>query len=236
LNSTRKHFQIKRHFVFGACIALFLLALGFAVRLISIEAALTASSMDLYTDSAYQKDLLLENFPVYKQAYANSCGPTTISMIYSYLIEPISEQGLADKLGFSLGQSGMLPAQFYHRLNAALEENGFRVKHQVNISDATFLERTSAQLQQGIPVPIYFSTINAWDKPNYDTHYSVIIGIRPEKREVVIANAYGFLEEMPISDLLNAIKFRNFYHAPLDFRAGLFVGFINKNNLFAIQK
>jgi hypothetical protein len=236
LNHTKINPRVRRYIILGACIALPVLVLLLAIRLVIIGAFLGDTPADFYTNSTYQKDVLLENFPIYQQAYANSCGPTTISMAYSYLVEPISEQELADKLGFALGQSGMLPPQFYQALSSALGGNGFQVAHQANITNTKFLERAYLQLKQGIPVPIYFSTINDWDKPNYDTHYSLIIGMRPQKSEVVIANAYGFLEEMPISELLRAIKYDNFRNAPLDFRLGLFVGLINRNNLFLIVK
>jgi hypothetical protein len=209
---------------------------GLILRLIAIQTALTGSEANFFANPAYQANVLLENFPVYKQVYANSCGPTTISMIYSYLVNPISEQGLADQLNFPLGKSGMLPTQFFDKLQSALGKSGYHVEYQVNIPDADFLGHVYTQLQHGIPVPIYFSTVNAWDRPNYDTHYSAIIGMRPQQRMVVIANAYGFLEEMPVDDLLLAIKYNNYRDAPIDFRLGLFAGVINKNNLYIIQK
>ena len=238
LNNISRNIRFRPILGVGAFVvlAVTVIALLGAIRLTSIQAHLTGSLEPFYANPAYQTDLMLENFPIYKQAYANSCGPTTISMLYSYLVEPISEQGLADKLGVSLGKSGMLPTKFYNKLQSALEEAGYHVEHHVNVADSAFLEQIYLQLKQGIPVPIYFSTVNAWDKPNFDTHYSVIIGIRPQNRQVVIANAYGFLEEMLISDLLIAVKYNNFRNAPVDFRLGLFVGLINQNNLFVIQK
>lgn len=208
----------------------------FTIRQIIIKTNLANSPAAFYNAPVAHPDLLLDDFPVYKQAYANSCSPTTISMVYSYLVKPISEQELADKLGFSLGRSGILPDQFSEGLESVLIDYGYQVEHQVNISDDVFLEQVYLKLKQGIPVPIYFSTVNEWDKPNYDTHYSVIIGVRPQKHEVVIANAYGFLEEMPISDLLHAVKYENYHNPPFDFRLGLFVGVINMNNMFLIQK
>lgn len=219
----------------GMCLILTALAF-FTIRQIIITVELANSPTAFYNDPVTQPDLLLDDFPVYKQAYANSCGPTTISMVHSYLVKPISEQELADKLGFSLGRGGMLPSQFSEGLESVLMEYGYQVEHQVNVSDDAFLEQVYLKLKQGIPVPIFFSTVNQWDKPNYDTHYSVIIGLRPQKHEVVIANAYGFLEEISISDLLKAMKYENYLNSSIDFRLGLFVGVINRNNMFLIQK
>lgn len=208
----------------------------FTIRMMIIQTIITTPPVTFLSHPAYQKDLLLENFPIYKQVYANSCGPTTVSMVYSYLVEPISERALAEKLGISLGESGRLPDQFANELQMALAGNGYRVKHQTNIRDEMFLEQIYEQLQHNIPVPIYFSTVNAWDKPNYDTHYSVIIGIKPQERKVLVANAYGYLEEMLIEDLLEAIKYKNYQNAPSYFRLGVFLGRIDKNNIYIIEK
>jgi hypothetical protein len=87
-----------------------------------------------------------------------------------------------------------------------------------------------------LPVPIYFSTENAWDIPNYDTHYSVITGYDYEEQLFLIANAYGFSQQMPASELLSSIKFEDYENPPLDFRLGRLLGIIKPGNLFLISR
>jgi hypothetical protein len=210
---------------------LFILVLAFvAVRPAIIHARLESPT----TGVIGGEDVVLQGFPVYGQAYANSCGPTTISMIYSFLIEPVSEGDLADQLDIPLGRSGMLPGQFANVLQTALARHGYQVRHSVNVPDAVFVQRVYEQLMQGIPTPIYFSTLNAWDRPNFDTHYSVIIGLKPREQVVIVANAYGFREEMTIRDLLAGMKYENYRDAPLNFRLGLLAGLIDRNNLYEL--
>jgi len=236
LNKTKIHSRTPAILTVGPLIALSVLALLWIIRFIRIEKVLSERPTSFFSNPAYQAVLPLKNFPVHRQGYANSCGPTTIRMVYSYLVEPISEHALAEKLGFQLGRSGMLPSQFVNQLQSALKGSGYQVDHHANVSDTSFLERTYLQLEQGLPVPIYFSTVNAWNRPNYDTHFSVIIGLRPQTQEVLIANAYGFQEEMSISDLLNALKYDHFNPSPFEFKMGLLAGILNKSNFFTIKK
>lgn len=214
-------------------LAMFAILTFCALRWLWVERDLADDLAPFYNNAAYQADRLLEDFPLHKQTYANSCGPATVSMLYAYLVEPVSEQEFAKQFAIPLGKRGMLPRQFAGLLQVALAD--YAVSHQAAVRDAALLEQIYQQLQGGIPVPIYFSTVNAWDRPNFDTHYSVVIGIRPQQQTVVIANAYGFLEEMTISELLRALKYHNYQHAPLAFRIGQFFGVIRPNNLFLIQ-
>lgn len=205
----------------------------FTLRSVWLDSTLAADLTPFYHNAAYQADLLLDNFPIYKQTYADSCGPTSLRMLYSYLVQPVAEQAFATRFDIPLGQGGMLPNQFATALQTTL--TGYKVSHQVAVPDPTLLAQIYQQLQHGIPVPIYFSTVNAWHRPNFDTHYSVVIGIRPQQQTVVIANAYGWLEVMTIPDFLGALKYHNYRQAPLAFRLGQFFGVISPNNLFLVK-
>ena len=175
-----------------------------ALRWFWVERDLADDLAPFYNNAAYQAGRLLEGFPLHQQTYANSCGPATLSMLFAYLVEPVSEQEFARQFDIPLGKRGMFPRQFATLLQRSLA--GYAVSHQVAVRDAALLEQIYQQLQHGIPVPIYFSTVNAWDRPHFDTHYSVVIGIRPQQQTVVIANAYGFLEEMTIPALLRPLQ------------------------------
>lgn len=206
----------------------------FGVRSIWLDASLSGDLSRFYRDPFYQKDLLLAGFPVYSQQYSNSCGPTTLSMVKSFLEAPIREADFSRQMGIQEGKSGMLPAQFAHYLQLGLPR--YRIHHLRNLPDEELLEKMYLQLQNGIPVPIYFSTPNAWDKPNYDTHYSAVIGMQPARQTVILANAYGFQETVRIPEFLASLKYRNYQNPPLIFRLGMFFGIIERNNLFLIQR
>jgi hypothetical protein len=207
---------------------------GFTVRLVFLNHHMSDDLGAFIGDPQSRGDVMLSDFPVQKQAYANSCGPTTLSMLRAFLIGSSSEQAIADALGIRLGQGGMLPRRFRDALKSTLP--GFRVVHRTNIPDSDLLAETYDQLKRGIPVPIYFATVNDWNKPTYDTHYSVIIGMRPVTQEIILANAYGYREVMTYASFLDAAKYGNYRDAPLAFRLGVFFGVINGNNLFVVSR
>ena len=210
-----------------------LLILFFGIRSIWLENSLSDDLSVFYANPDYQTEMYLDNFLIYKQKFNNSCGQTTISMVKSYLEKPISESDFSRQAGIQEGKSGMLPAQFARYLQIGLES--FKITHQKNIRDSVVLENIVQQLRKGRPVPVYFSTINDWDKPNYDTHYSAVVGVQPSNRTIRLANAYGYLETIPIPDFLLSLKYKNYQNPPLDFQIGLFFGIIDRNNLFIIE-
>jgi hypothetical protein len=187
-----------------------------------------------FSDPAHQSDVGIEGFPVYAQNYANSCGPTTIAMLYSWLVEPITEVEITERLGRVPAKKGMLPGEFAKALNLVLKDGGFEVQNLAHVSEYDFLNTVYEQLKAGMPVPIYFSTENAWDKPNFDTHYSVITGYDSDNQRFFIANAYGFSQEMSALELLSAINYSNYEHPPLEFKLGRLFGLIKPDNLYLV--
>jgi hypothetical protein len=93
-----------------------------------------------------------------------------------------------------------------------------------------------SQLKSGFPVPIYFATVNDWNSSVLDTHYSAVIGMRPRRREIVVANAYGYRETMTYSHFLGAAEYHNYRSAPLGFRIGVLFGVIDANNMFLMSR
>lgn len=182
----------------------------------------------------YSAPLKLDRFPIYKQPNSWSCGPTTIRMVLAYLSEHRSNKQSMDESILTNRNSGMLPKTFEKYLRTFLK--GYDVEFRNNIPDSELLKTIYGQLKKGLPVPIYFSTVNDWDKPNYDTHYSAVIGINFEKKEVTIANAYGYEEEVRLNDFLGSLKYSNYKNRPLSFQLATMAGIIKKNNIYIIEK
>jgi hypothetical protein len=182
----------------------------------------------------YKEALKIDKFPVYKQSYSWSCGPTTISMVCTYLKEPKNEKQVLYINKITNRKSGMLPKTFERYLRNSLQK--YNVEMISNIPDSEIIRTMYNQLKQGLPVPIYFSTLNYWDKPNYDTHYSAAIGIDLVKGTVTIANAYGFEEEVNVNDFLASLKYDNYKNKPLAFRLATLVGVIKENNIYILSK
>jgi uncharacterized protein YvpB len=157
-----------------------------------------------------------------------------MSVIYSYLEKKITEEELLQELGLENRKRGMLPSTFLKYLRLSLKEYNITLKS--NIPDTEVLKLIYSQLEKGVPVPVYFSTINDWDKPNYDTHYSAVTGIDMKNDKIVIANAYGFREEVKIRDFLGSLKYRNYKDKPMYLTLSIFFGVIKKNNIYIVNK
>lgn len=178
--------------------------------------------------------VILQNFPIRRQQYPYSCGPTTISMVYSYLESPKSEQEIEEDNGLTDRENGMLPSIFQGYLSSSLPS--YNVVLTNDITDAEVLKLVYEQISNGLPVPIYFSTINEWDIPNYDTHYSVITGIDMHNRTVFISNAYGYDEEISFEELFNRLKYYNYKNKPIFFSLAQTLQIIKQNNLYILAK
>lgn len=185
-------------------------------------------------DRIYDEAIELKDFPIHRQLHSYSCGPTTMSMVYSYLEEPVSEEELSKELNLENRKKGMLPNTFLKYIRLSLKN--YDVELANNISDIAVLKLIYNQLERGIPVPAYFSTVNDWDKPNYDTHYSTVIGIDMKNNKIIIANAYGFREEVKIKDFLDSLKYENYDKKPIYLTLSTFFGIIKKNNIYIINK
>lgn len=184
--------------------------------------------------SEYNVPLKLDKFPVYKQCNSWSCGPTTIRMVYDYLKGLGNEKQALDESIFADRNGGMFPGTFEQFLRDCLP--GYNVELSNCIPDSEVVKIVYSQLKQGMPVPVYFSTVNEWDKPNYDTHYSVVIGIDLKKDIITIANAYGFEEEVSVSEFLGSLKYDNYKNEPLPFRLATMIGIVRKNNIYVLRK
>ncbi len=136
----------------------------FGTRSAWLSENLSDNLASFFANPGDQQDLILFPFPINSQQYSNSCGPATISMVVSFLEAPVSERDFSRRVGYQEGKSGMLPGQFSHYLQLGLKN--YHVALVKNLKDTAVLEDIYRQLQRGIPVPIYFSTINAWDQPN----------------------------------------------------------------------
>ena len=177
--------------------------------------------------------ILLKDFPVIKQKKPYSCGLATITMIYSFLAEASSEETVTRKLGLEHRKSGMTPLFFSENLQSLLKD--YQVTYFSNIKDSQVIKKILHSLDNQMPVGINFSTINAFEKQSTDTHLSAIIGYDLKKHTFIIANAYGFIEEIKISSLLKMLKYKNHKDSPFLFDLAILLNIIGKNNIIIIE-
>ncbi|MDH5718330.1 MAG: C39 family peptidase [Spirochaetia bacterium] len=205
--------------------------------IIFIQIRIYALSDDISDVIESQKNktikILLNEFPIVKQAKPYSCGLATITMIYSFLVEKSSEETITKKLELEQRKSGMTPRFFSENLQSLLKD--YRVTYFSNIKDSLVLKNIFHSLDNQIPVGINFSTINAFEKQSTDTHLSAIIGYDLNSNTFIVANAYGFIEEIKISSLFRMLKYENHKDSPFLFDLAILLNIIGKNNIIIIE-
>ena len=102
-------------------------------------------------------------------------------------------------------------------------------------SQAEILNVVTESLLNRLPVIFFYSAIDDWNKPNYNTHYGVIYGLDMSKQIVKISNPYGYLEELTFTELFEGLSFQSFESEPLLFHLGRVVGYIKPNNIFLLE-
>lgn len=86
--------------------------------------------------------------------------------------------------------------RFVELLTAELPD--YQVTYQHDQSDAELIKAIHGQLKQGLPVPIFLGAENAFNKPHYDFHASVVTGLDLANGKVDIANVYGYEEHISL--------------------------------------
>jgi hypothetical protein len=190
----------------------------------------------LISDFVFSNDsIILSNVKAVKQEYSYSCGPTSLTIMYNYIVGIATEKEIKKIIGTEDRQHGMLPNEYIDYANRLFNPEGYIV-HLVNASTNNEVMNTIVNyLKEGMPIAIYYSTTNDWDKPNYDTHYSVIYGIDIERQIIYLANSYGYNEEITITELINGLAFTNYKNEPIMHKFARLVGIIKKNNLIVLD-
>ena len=138
----------------------------------------------------------LQDFPVYKQQTDHTCGPTAIRMTLAYLGLDVDEAAVARRcLTFSKGTLHWpLEAAFKHFLGRI----GYTVDMVGGLPDV--YECIRNQLENNLPVPFIFSTVDYFHPDHIVSHYAVITGLDEPAYRVRMANPFGFSEVMDIGE------------------------------------
>jgi hypothetical protein len=192
----------------------------------------TLSAVQPQLDALSPQSVKVENVHQYTQPDAFTCGITTIAITSSFLNNAdIPPQSLITK--YSLG-SGMKTEAFVDLLSKELP--GYAVKYARVANDFELIKDIHTELAAGIPVPVFFGAENPYNKPWYDFHASVVVGLDLQKQQVDIVNAYGYMENITLTDFLDRMAYRNGSKYPFVQRAVAKLGLMDKNAMVQIVK
>jgi len=192
---------------------------------------LSCQSIDPYSNQMdYEKKL--NGISVLKQEYAYSCNLTALAIVKSSLGYSVNEESIRKYLSLEDRKRGMLPHEFVIYGNKALADTNYVLVQKNYNFRGEILDQIISSLELNLPIVMYYSTINDWDRPNYDTHYSVIYGINYPRKIVIISNSYGYIQELAFDEFFDGLSYRNYKNEPLLHQIARLVKIIRPNNLF----
>lgn len=184
--------------------------------------------------SNYAKEL--SGIPILSQQTAYTCNVVSMAIVKQYLGFQTSEQDIRSELELLNHSQGMLPNQYLEYANTLFAPLGYGVSLVNPTSQTEILNIISDSLENNLPVVIFYSAKDDWNLPYDNTHYSVVYAIDMESEMVKVSNPYGYLQELPFTDLFDGLSFTSYQDEPLIFRLGRKVGMIKSNSIFLFGK
>ena len=173
--------------------------------------------------------------PVMSQVTDFTCFAVSMAIVRNYFNFETTEESLLSELDMLNLKEGLLPRDYIRYANEAFSPLSFSVSMLSPTSQTEILNIVTESLVKGLPVMFFYSAIDDWNKPKYNTHYGVIYGIDMSKKIVKISNPYGYLEELSFAELFEGLSFQSYESEPLLFHIGRIVGYIKPNNIFVLK-
>ena len=148
----------------------------------------------------------MDNISIKAQAEAsNSCGITTVTVVSNYYNNTDYEPNvLIEKynVNISKGSSGNDMIEWLQS-----ELPGKSITFKSNGTDEEMIRDIHTSLTNDNLIVVFFGAPNPYNEPYYDSHASVVYGINLDSETIIIANSYGYREEIPLVDFLNRMSY-----------------------------
>ena len=141
------------------------------------------------------RNVLLQNFPVYKQETPYTCGPASVRMCLAFLGHKLPEKEIARRMGTS-PLFGTSPWQLLPAYNKYLKQFNTGLIAKDKLGKAANNQVIFKSISMGRPV-IFTWLVENYFKPGTSVgHYCVIIGFDQNKKEFTIANPFGTIHPL----------------------------------------
>lgn len=88
-------------------------------------------------------------------------------------------------------------------------------------------------LAAGVPVPVEWAALYG---DEWTLHYSLVTGMDVPADKVTVANPYGYLEVITLSEFLDRTSFEAYEDMSMFMKMGFAVGIFEKNTVFTVEK
>ena len=100
------------------------------------------------------------------------------------------------------------------------------------LSNTELIDRVYNSLLNGIPVPFEWAAKN---NNEWTLHYSLIVGMDIPNDKVIIANPYGYMEDLTLREFLDRTSFEAYENMPIFLKLGFAFGIFEKNTIFVVE-
>ena len=156
-----------------------------------------------------------------------SCGYAVIEMFSAWDGGDITEESLYAEYGKVVTSTGK---DFCDEMNKQFP--AYMTTMYKYLPDSELLASVYASLERGIPVPFEWA---AQLDGEWTLHYSLVIGMDIPNDKVIVANPYGYIEEVTITEFLNRTSFGAYENMPRFLKLGFAFGIFEKNAVFIVE-
>ena len=221
--------KIKKIVLISTCTLILIVIIVAVVSLLILKSRTNGIQDDysyVYYDQKYSDPVYIEGIKTIKQDV--SCGYAVLEMLSSWAGGNITEESLLESYGRVVTSTGQ---SFCDEMNKSIPEFSTRMKKWLKNSE--FIDTIYEILSNGIPVPIEWA---AESDGLWTLHYSIVIGADIPGDSIIIANPYGYIEDISFEEFLERTTFEAYTDMPLFLKLGFAFGVFEKNTLFEMNK
>ncbi len=188
--------------------------------------AISDDYSSVYNNEKYRQAVFIEDIDVIKQDI--SCGYAVLEMFASWDGQEITEESLYSEYGRVVTSTRQA---FCDEMNKQF--GTYHTAMYEYLPNTELIDKIYDNLSRGIPVPI------EWAAPyenEWTLHYSPVTGMDIPNDKIIVANPYGYYEELPVADFLDRTSFKAYSDMPLYLRLAFAFGIFEKNTVFVLNK
>ena len=180
----------------------------------------------IYKNEKYQKSVFVQGITAFSQKY--SCGYAVIQMMAQWNNDTaLTEEALFREHGKIVTSTGRA---FAKEMNRKFPQ--YKTQQYKYLKNTELIAKVYESLSAGIPVPFEWA---AKKEDEWTLHYSIIIGLDLPADKIIIANPYGYVEEISIEEFLSRISFDAYEKMPLFIKLGFAYGIFEKNTVYILN-
>ena len=203
------------------------LILTIIIALVSLRIRTVAICDDYYTVFEYDKyktPVSVDGIEVIKQDV--SCGYAVIEMFSARDGGNITEETLYKEYGKVVTSTGK---SFCKEMNKRFPS--YKTTIRKWLKNTELIDVLYDTLERGFPVPIEWAAKNG---DEWTLHYSLVTGLDVPGNCVTVANPYGYVEKLTLSEFLDRTSFEAYEGMPLFLKLGFAFGIFEKNTVYEI--